>query len=181
MAELNPYFVYNGVSSASYGVKCTKFAMPIAPTMTVVNEDIPGAYGNYFEGINYTSKSFTFKVYLDTNGSRERMQEITDQMAEYLILYDEDNPEAITDFQAQELAEVLRNAYSKGYNVVCHCYAGLCRSGAVVEAGVFIGFNPPDKVRLPNDLVLKKLYKALGAESTPKRYDFIFREDFVWN
>ena len=92
MAELNPYFIYNGVSSANYGVKCTKFAMPIAPTMTVVNEDIPGAYGNYFEGINYTSKSFTFKVYLDTNGSRERMQEITDQMAEYLILYDEDNP-----------------------------------------------------------------------------------------
>ena len=90
MAELNPYFIYNGVSSASYGVKCTKFAMPIAPTMSVVNEDIPGAYGNYFEGINYTSKSFTFKVYLDTNGSRERMQEITDQMAEYLILYDED-------------------------------------------------------------------------------------------
>jgi|GEM_PF-3160968 len=92
MAELNPYFIYNGVSSASYGVKCTKFAMPIAPTMSVVSEDIPGAYGNYFEGINYTSKSFTFKVYLDTNGSRERMQEITDQMAEYLILYDEDNP-----------------------------------------------------------------------------------------
>ena len=96
-------------------------------------------------------------------------------------IYDEDNPEAITDSQAQELAEVLRNTYSKGYNVVCHCHAGLCRSGAVVEAGVFIGFNPPDKVRLPNDLVLRKLYKALGAESTPKRYDFIFREDFVWN
>ncbi|MGO1442592.1 MAG: hypothetical protein ACTHWD_00165 [Lactobacillus delbrueckii] len=92
MAELNPYFIYNGVSSANYGVKCTKFAMPIAPTMNVVSESIPGAYGNYFEGINYTSKSFTFKVYLDTNGSRERMQEITDQMAEYLILYDEDNP-----------------------------------------------------------------------------------------
>ncbi len=92
MAELNPYFIFNGVSSANYGVKCTKFAMPIAPAMNVVSESIPGAYGNYFEGINYTSKSFTFKVYLDTNGSRERMQEITDQMAEYLILYDEDNP-----------------------------------------------------------------------------------------
>ncbi|MCD5464853.1 phage tail domain-containing protein [Lactobacillus delbrueckii] len=91
MAELNPYFTYNGVSSANYGVKCTKFAMPIAPTMQVVSESIPGAYGNYFEGINYTSKSFTFKVYLDTNGSRERMQEITDKMAEYLILYDEEN------------------------------------------------------------------------------------------
>lgn len=92
MAELNPYFIYNGVSSANYGVKCTKFAMPIAPTMNVVSESIPGAYGSYFEGINYTSKSFTFKVYLDTNGSRERMQEITDKMAEYLILYDEDDP-----------------------------------------------------------------------------------------
>lgn len=92
MAELNPYFIFNGVSSANYGVKCTKFAMPIAPAMNVVSESIPGAYGNYFEGINYTSKSFTYKVYLDTNGSRERMQEITDQMAEYLILYDEDNP-----------------------------------------------------------------------------------------
>lgn len=92
MAELNPYFTYNGVSSANFGAKCTKFAMPIAPTMQVVSESIPGAYGNYFEGINYTSKAFTFKVYLDTNGSRERMQEITDKMAEYLILYDEENP-----------------------------------------------------------------------------------------
>lgn len=92
MAELNPYFIFNGVSSANYGVKCTKFAMPVAPAMNVVSESIPGAYGNYFEGVNYTSKSFAFKVYLDTNGSRERLQEITDQMAEYLILYDEDDP-----------------------------------------------------------------------------------------
>ena len=92
MAEINPYFVYNGVSSATYGVKCTKFAMPIAPTMSVVSEDIPGAYGNYFEGVNYTSKSFTFKVYLDTNGDRQKMQDICDKMAEYLILYDENDP-----------------------------------------------------------------------------------------
>ncbi|AZA17207.1 MAG: tail protein (endogenous virus) [Lactobacillus phage ViSo-2018b] len=43
--------------------------------MNVVGESIPGAYGKFFEGINYTSKSFTFKVYLTltaaVNGCRK--------------------------------------------------------------------------------------------------------------
>ena len=84
----------------------------------------------------------------------------------YQFIFDDvtesDNPEAITDMQAQEIAAILKSAYEQGRNVVCHCHAGICRSGAVVEVGIQMGFNPPDRMRWPNPLVLMKLQKALG-------------------
>ena len=77
---------------------------------------------------------------------------------------EEDEEWACTDDQATELASLLRHAMNNHMNVIVHCHAGLCRSGAVVEAGILIGFNPPDRVRLPNTLVKNKLFKALGAQ-----------------
>ena len=41
----------------------------------------------------------------------------------------------ISDDQAQQLAHILRNAYTHRLNVLVHCYAGLCRSSAVAVAG----------------------------------------------
>ncbi len=78
----------------------------------------------------------------------------------------EDDPRfvAISDEQAHEIANLLRRAKENNMNVIVHCHAGLCRSGAVVECGIFIGFNPPDRIRLPNTLVKKKIMKALGHE-----------------
>jgi len=67
--------------------------------------------------------------------------------------------------QAKLLARVLREAYTEGRDVLVHCHAGLCRSGAVVEAGLLLGFTVPDThpyKRLPNSLVYNKLRKALG-------------------
>ncbi len=86
---------------------------------------------------------------------------------------DEDNPESITDLQAQGIAFILQSALSKGQNIVCHCHAGLCRSGAVVEVGVAMGFNPPDRVRIPNTLVKKKLMQVLGMDISPTNSVFV--------
>lgn len=80
---------------------------------------------------------------------------------------EEDEEWACTDTQAAELASLLRHAANNQMNVIVHCHAGLCRSGAVVEAGVFIGFTPTNRLRLPNTLVKNKLFKALEInEST---------------
>ena len=47
-------------------------------------------------------------------------------------------------------------------NVVVHCYAGICRSGAVCEVGVMMGFNDTERFRSPNLLVKHRMMKALG-------------------
>jgi len=89
---------------------------------------------------------------------------------------EEDEEWAISDLQAQEIAELLRKAKEQHMNVIVHCHAGLCRSGAVVECGLFLGFNPPDRLRIPNTLVKKKIMKALGHEINEKTS--AFAEDF---
>ena len=78
---------------------------------------------------------------------------------------EEDEEWACTDAQAAELAGLLRHAAKSQMNVIVHCHAGLSRSGAVVEAGILIGFNPTDRVRVPNTLVKNKLFRAIN-EST---------------
>ena len=104
---------------------------------------------------------------------REVYQFIFDDVEE------EDNPESITDLQAEAIAAILVKAYSKGSNVVCHCHAGICRSGAVVEVGLMLGFNEPDRFRLPNALVKKKLMQALGMDINEKSSAFnAFTKDF---
>lgn len=77
---------------------------------------------------------------------------------------EEDEEWAISDEQAQQIADLLRKAKANNTNVIVHCHAGLCRSGAVVECALMLGFNPPDRIRLPNALVKKKIMKALGYE-----------------
>jgi protein tyrosine phosphatase len=47
-------------------------------------------------------------------------------------------------------------------NVLVHCHAGICRSGAVVEVGTILGFTPTERFRLPNLRVKHKMMKALG-------------------
>ena len=41
----------------------------------------------------------------------------------------------ISDEQAAEIVRLLQHALKKRMNVVVHCMAGLCRSGAVAEVG----------------------------------------------
>lgn len=64
--------------------------------------------------------------------------------------------------QAAEIVRLLKHALENRMNVVVHCTAGICRSGAVVEVGVMMGFQDPQKFRSPNLLVKHRMMKALG-------------------
>ena len=68
----------------------------------------------------------------------------------------------ISDAQAQEIVRLLQHAQENRMNVVVHCMAGICRSGAVVEVGVMMGFSDPGRYRQPNLRVKHKMMKALG-------------------
>jgi predicted protein tyrosine phosphatase len=64
--------------------------------------------------------------------------------------------------QAAELARLLQHAFSNRMNVVVHCHAGVCRSGAVAEVGIMLGFRDTEAFRAPNLLVKHRMMKALG-------------------
>ncbi len=67
-----------------------------------------------------------------------------------------------TDEQAAEMVRLLQHALDNRMNVVVHCMAGLCRSGAVCEIGVMMGFQDTEKFRSPNMRVKHRMMKALG-------------------
>lgn len=67
----------------------------------------------------------------------------------------------ISDEQAEQIAAVLKRAYTEGSNVIVHCHAGVCRSGAVAEVGVRLGFEDTKRYRAPNRLVQSKLIQYL--------------------
>ena len=68
----------------------------------------------------------------------------------------------ITDEQAERLVRLLQHALENKMNVVVHCVAGVCRSGAVCEVGVMMGFRDTEVYRSPNLLVKRKMMKVLG-------------------
>lgn len=68
----------------------------------------------------------------------------------------------ISDWQAMCIVELLRHALTNHMNVLVHCHAGICRSGAIVEVGEIMGFTPTDRYRQPNLRVKHKMMKVLG-------------------
>lgn len=64
--------------------------------------------------------------------------------------------------QADRLVELLQHALENRMNVVVHCHAGICRSGAVCEVGVMMGFRDTQAFRAPNLLVKHRMMKKLG-------------------
>ena len=64
--------------------------------------------------------------------------------------------------QANELVRLLQHAKDNHMNVVVHCHAGVCRSGAVCEIGVIMGFDDTEVFRSPNLLVKHRMMKCLG-------------------
>ena len=64
--------------------------------------------------------------------------------------------------QAAELVRLLQHALTNRMNVVVHCFAGVCRSGAVCELGVMLGFEDTKRFRSPNLLVKHRMMRALG-------------------
>ena len=84
---------------------------------------------------------------------------------EFLDAEDEDGfPDEckISDGQAEQLVALLNRAKENAMNVVVHCHAGICRSGAVVEVATMIGFTATDRYRQPNLRVKSKMMKVLG-------------------
>ena len=68
----------------------------------------------------------------------------------------------ITDEQATDLCVILTQSLASRKNVIVHCVAGVCRSGAVCEVGVMMGFDDTEAYRSPNLLVKHKMMKVLG-------------------
>lgn len=68
----------------------------------------------------------------------------------------------ISDDQAEAITSLLQRALDNHMNVVVHCHAGICRSGAVVEVGSMMGFTPTERLRIPNLRVKHRMMKALG-------------------
>ena len=64
--------------------------------------------------------------------------------------------------KAAELVRLLQHALDQRMDVVVHCHAGICRSGAVTEIGVMLGFDDAESFRVPNLLVKHRMMKALG-------------------
>jgi predicted protein tyrosine phosphatase len=64
--------------------------------------------------------------------------------------------------QADELVRLLQHAQANNMNVIVHCHAGVCRSGAVCEVGVMMGFQDTEAFRSPNLLVKHRMMSALG-------------------
>lgn len=70
----------------------------------------------------------------------------------------------ISEVQAAEIARILNLAYFFHYNIIVHCVAGVCRSGAVAEAAESIGYtikNSGRSLRLPNLMVKHRIMKEL--------------------
>ena len=68
----------------------------------------------------------------------------------------------IQDQDAKQLVGLLQHALDNRMDVVVHCVAGICRSGAVAEVGVMMGFDDTEVFRSPNLLVKHKMMKQLG-------------------
>jgi hypothetical protein len=68
----------------------------------------------------------------------------------------------VTDSQAESLVQLLQHALANRMNVVVHCVAGVCRSGAVCEVGVMMGFDDCKAFRSPNLMVKHKMMRVLG-------------------
>lgn len=67
-------------------------------------------------------------------------------------------PEALcSSEQGLEIYNLLQLAIHNKTNVVVHCHAGLCRSGAVAEAGIIMGLQDTEIFRCPNVLVKKQI------------------------
>jgi predicted protein tyrosine phosphatase len=70
--------------------------------------------------------------------------------------------DAPTQEDADKLVEILQWALTNDRDTVVHCHAGICRSGAVCEVGVMLGFTDSGSFRIPNLLLKQRMMKTLG-------------------
>lgn len=81
---------------------------------------------------------------------------------------DENVPEAPQFSHAIDLINLLQHALKNRMNVIVHCVAGICRSGAVKEVGVILGFQDTESYTIPNirlkTMMLRAAYNSLVGE-----------------
>jgi predicted protein tyrosine phosphatase len=82
----------------------------------------------------------------------------------------------IIEEQAKELVRLLRHALEKRMNVVVHCFAGLCRSGAVAEIGIKMGFDDVGNFKSPNTRVMRMMMAELELPYEVTEHNW--REDY---
>lgn len=72
----------------------------------------------------------------------------------------------ISDADAETIARFINIVKKSNNNLYVHCSAGICRSGAIVEVLLKLGWeidkNCPSNERRPNMLVYNKVRKACG-------------------
>lgn len=85
--------------------------------------------------------------------------------------------------QAKAIIGILKSALDRDLNVVVHCVAGVCRSGAVTEVGVALGFKDTMRFRQPNLMVKHYLMRELGwtYDADEKPYDVNQLKFDLWN
>lgn len=68
----------------------------------------------------------------------------------YFRIEDTEDETGITEEEALKIVDILKDALKNGSNVIVHCAAGVCRSGAVAEIGIIMGFDDTKAFRSPN-------------------------------
>jgi len=84
----------------------------------------------------------------------------------FLDVDDEHYLDKIKQSDAAGIAAILKTCLENKQNVLVHCHMGICRSGAVTECGVILGFDDTGEFRSPNVLVKKMILKELGLTNS---------------
>lgn len=91
--------------------------------------------------------------------------------------WDSEEDDGPTHDQAIQIATQILKAWHHGLNILVHCQAGLCRSGAVAEAAIMLGFQEVHKRRWPNRRLGKQLTTILHMPPMTERdYEEVFAE-----
>jgi len=77
--------------------------------------------------------------------------------------FDETGEHALDDEQALLLINILKDGLLNNKSVTVHCHAGICRSGAIVEVALMMGYElgRNARFRMPNVDVKLKLIQHL--------------------
>lgn len=66
---------------------------------------------------------------------------------------------SVTEENAFNIVAIVQLAINHNLNILVHCNAGICRSGAVAELCEALGFEYVGNYKQPNLLVKKKLFE----------------------
>lgn len=77
--------------------------------------------------------------------------------------FDETGEYVLEDEQALLLVNILRDGLLNKKDIIVHCHAGICRSGAIVEVALMMGYElgRNARFRIPNVSVKLKLITHL--------------------